>query len=142
MVPLLLASSRRRSSALAVLAGGIGIYATAAIGYQHFVKPAVNHSIPQPAVQSFALPAAAPTEQALPPVAPTQQLTSEHRRFVSGVPAPTPAAEQKPAAESQKNKRRETAGRETSGRETSGRERRGSSREVAFRPFNLFRPFF
>ena len=131
MVPLLLARSRRRSYSLAVLAGGLGIYAVTAIGYQHWLKPAVNHSVPQPAVQYFAVPAATPSEPALPATA--GQASSEHKRFVSGVPAPATAAEQKPAAaEQQKTSRR---------REPSAREHR-SSREFAFRPLPFFRPFF
>jgi hypothetical protein len=133
MVPLLLAGSRRRSYPLAVLAGGLGIYAVTAIGYQHWVKPAVSHSVPQAAVQYFAVPAAAPSEPALPAAAFTGQASSEHKRFVSGVPAPAAATEQKPAAaEPQKISRR---------REPSARDHR-SSREFAFRPFPFFRPFF
>jgi hypothetical protein len=143
MVPLLLTSSRPRSSALTILAGGVAIYVVFAIGYQHFLKPAVNSSPPKAAAQYFAIPAGTPTEeglqanparnQAIPAAgAPLQEAASGHMRFVSGKPAKAPDAEEKPAAEPK---------RATKHREPSGREHR-SSREVAFRPFPFFRPFF
>jgi hypothetical protein len=139
MVPLLLARSRHRSGPLAVVAGGLGIYAVFAIGYQHLLKPSVNHSVPQPAAQLYALPAAAPTapaaaEPGTPAApAPRAQTSTEHMRFVSGVAAPArDAGEKTSPAESKKTAKR---------RESSGREHR-SSREVAFRPFPFFRPFF
>ena len=144
MVPLLLSSSRPRSSAFTVLAGGVAIYVVFAIGYQHFLKPAVNNSPPKAAAQYFAIPAGTPTEGALPASptrnqaipaagAPLQQAVSEHIRFVSGKPAKAPDAEEKPAAAEPK--------RAAKHREPSGREHR-SSREFAFRPFPFFRPFF
>jgi hypothetical protein len=124
---------------LLVVAGGLGIYAAFAIGYQHLLKPSVNHSVPQAAVQLYALPAAAPSApaaagpSALPAAAPRELISSEHMRFVSGVAATTPdAGEKASAAESKKAAKR---------REPSGREHR-SSREFAFRPFPFFRPFF
>jgi hypothetical protein len=144
MVPLLLTKSRPRSSAFTVLAGGVAIYAAFAIGYQHFLKPAVNNSPPKAAAQYFAIPAGIPTEEALPATASRNQTlppsgaarertSSGHMRFVSGKPAKAPDAEEKPAAAEPK--------RAAKHREPSGREHR-SSREVAFRPFPFFRPFF
>ena len=151
MVPLLLAGSRHRSSSpLAVIAGGLVFYAVSAMAYQHLLKPEVNTSVPQAAVQ-YAIPTAASAEPAAPPAlppsapaaraarsgpppgSPAEQIAAEHMRFVSGVAKPAQESTEKPpAAEAKKVSAR---------REPSGRSHR-PQRQVALPPFNLFRPFF
>jgi len=156
VVPLLLAGSRHRSSSpLAVIAGGVVFYAVSAMAYQHLLKPEVNTSVPQAAVQYLAIPTAASAEPAASPPppnapaaraarpgpapgSPAEQIAAEHMRFVSGVAKPGQDTTEKPAAAESK---KVSARREPSGREPSGRSHR-PQRQVAFPPFNLFRPFF
>jgi hypothetical protein len=119
------------------------------MAYQHLLKPEVNTSVPQAAVQYLAIPTAAleaaatalppsapaarATRSGPPPGSPAEQIAAEHMRFVSGVAKPAQESTEKPsAAESKKVSTR---------REPSGRSHR-PQRQVALPPFNLFRPFF
>jgi hypothetical protein len=148
--PLLFASSRHRSP-LTVVVSGLGLYSVFAVIYHYLVRPTVNDSAPQAAVQHFAIPAAARAEEVFP----------LRVRFVSAVAARTSEAEKSGVAEPRifkpgektnvaKPKKISKRGERSdvpepkkfsNPRERSERHHR-SNRSIAWRPFPFFRPWF
>jgi hypothetical protein len=83
-LPLALTSSRPRfSSPLTIIAAGLGMYVVFAIGYYHFVAPAINTAVPHGVVTHWVA-----------RTAPPQQPSSKSLRFVAtGVAAAPNSAE-------------------------------------------------
>ena len=144
-----LAKSRGRlTSPLLIIAKCLAVYAVLAVGYHFLLEPAAKTapSANKAVAERFPEPMAAPAPAALA----TEVLSPapvKHVRPGVAVPPPAPDAAQAFAAVPKKSESKATEARAEAkpvtrqvARTSERRERR--SREAAFNPFNIFRPWF
>jgi len=144
--PLRLAKSRGRlTSSLLIIAKCLAVYAVLAVGYRFLLEPVAKSapSANKAVAERFPEPMAAP--------APATEVLSpapvKHVRPGVAVPPPAPDAARAFAAVPKKSESKTTEARTEArpvtrqvARTSERRERR--SREAAFNPFNIFRPWF